>query len=149
MKVKNLMTRDVATCRANESLAAAVGVMWERDCGAVPVISNGVVAGMLTDRDVSIACTSRNKRASEILASEVISGSVCSVRPGVPVVEALAVMRKYGIRRLPVTGKKGEIKGIISIADVILASSKDKKLQKEVFRVICRLAEPHETSKES
>jgi CBS domain-containing protein len=49
----NLMTRDVATCRPEDPMAAAARIMWERDCGIVPVVdADGRPVGVVTDRDL-------------------------------------------------------------------------------------------------
>lgn len=53
MKVQDLMTTEVGTCRAFDGTDRAARIMWERDCGAVPVLDQeGSVVAMLTDRDV-------------------------------------------------------------------------------------------------
>ncbi len=56
MNVGDLMTRDVKTCRSHDSLDRAARIMWDHDCGCVPVVdANGKAVGMITDRDVCMA----------------------------------------------------------------------------------------------
>ena len=63
-------------------LAEAVRMMWEGDCGTLPVIADGgKVIGMITDRDIAIAAGTRNRLASEIRVSEAMSQAVHSCTP--------------------------------------------------------------------
>jgi len=60
MKGREIMTTDVKSCRSETSLAEAVHLMWEGDCGVLPVIgADRKVAGMITDRDICIALATR------------------------------------------------------------------------------------------
>ena len=62
MRVRDLMTSDVKTCRPETNLAEAVKEMWEGDCGALPVVGDdGRVAGIITDRDICIAVATRGR----------------------------------------------------------------------------------------
>ena len=77
MKVKKIMTADAGFCSAEENLSKAVEIMWQRDCGAVPVIDGEMkVIGMITDRDISVAAGSRNQKLPEIKIGEVIGNKV-------------------------------------------------------------------------
>jgi CBS domain-containing protein len=90
MKVKDLMTRDAGFTRAGEPLTKAADIMWQRDCGVVPVVDAEMnVTGMITDRDICRALTSRNKRPSEIKAGEAATGSVVGCRPGDKITDVL------------------------------------------------------------
>ena len=75
MKVREMMTSDVKTCRPETNLAEAVKDMWEGDCGALPVVSDeGRVIGMITDRDICIALATRGRSADRIAVREVAQG---------------------------------------------------------------------------
>ena len=64
MKVRDLMTSRVRTCRPSTSLADVVSEMWEGDCGVLPVVNDeGRVIGMITDRDICIALATRDRFA--------------------------------------------------------------------------------------
>ncbi|HEY0404696.1 MAG TPA: CBS domain-containing protein [Pyrinomonadaceae bacterium] len=127
MKVREIMTGAVGSCGMETNLAAAARIMWDKDCGSVPVLDNdGHVIGMITDRDICMALTTRNRLASEVLVGDVISGVVKTCAPDDEVVEALQAMRGEQLRRLPVVDSEGELVGIISINDVILNSKKGK-----------------------
>ena len=67
MKVQEVMNRAVASCRPDTSLAAAAALMWEHNCGQLPVVNHeGKVSAVITDRDICIALGTRNQRACEL-----------------------------------------------------------------------------------
>ena len=124
MIVEDLMTREVEACRPADSLADAAGVMWRRDCGAVPVVEGGAVAGIITDRDICMALATRRAYASEVSVGEVMSREVVSCTPEDDAEEALEVMRQRQLRRLPVVDGHGQLVGILSVADVLRRTRK-------------------------
>lgn len=127
MKVREIMTSEVAACGLETNLAAAATIMWEKDCGSVPVLDHeGRVTGIITDRDICMALTTRNSRASEVTVGDVISGAVVSCAPDDAVSAALETMRSGQLRRLPVIDDEGKLMGILSLNDVILNSGQGK-----------------------
>jgi CBS domain-containing protein len=125
MLVEDLMTREVEACRPEASLAEAAGVMWRRDCGAVPVVGDdGSVAGIITDRDICMALATRQAYASDVRVEEVMSREVVSCTPEDDAEEALEVMRRRQLRRLPVVDSRGQLAGIVSLADVLRRTRK-------------------------
>ena len=136
MKVRDVMTSDVGYCQPNTTLANAAMIMWQRDCGVVPVVNEQKqVVGMITDRDICIAVTMQNRLASEIQVSEIISSQVKSCQPGDDVEDALKTMKKRQLRRLPVTTKDGVLLGIISIGD-LLNAGKGKEIKKMLLTAL-------------
>jgi CBS domain-containing protein len=128
MKVKEIMTSDVKCCSLDTNLAAAAKIMWEEDCGAVPVTDNeGKVVGVITDRDICIAAATRSRPEWEIPVRDVISTTLHACRPGDDVRATLATMKRQQVRRLPVVGIDGRLVGIVSINDIARqAGRKDK-----------------------
>jgi CBS domain-containing protein len=75
MKVKDLMTSEVTSCDLNASLGDAAKVMWDHDCGVLPVLKDGKeLVGMITDRDVCMAAAMRDSNPWHISVEEVITG---------------------------------------------------------------------------
>ena len=68
--VEDIMTRTPWCCGPETNLAAVTELMWTHDCGALPVVGEGRVLGMITDRDVAIALGTRDVAAREITAIE-------------------------------------------------------------------------------
>lgn len=123
MRVGDICNLQVRSCSPGTNLARAASLMWEQDCGCIPVVdeSNRVV-GVLTDRDICMAVATRNLRASEITAGEVVSPKVHTCRLDDDVRTALRTMHTNGVRRLPVVNNGNDLVGILSLTDLILAS---------------------------
>lgn len=120
MKVENLMVTKVQACRPDTNLAAAAALMWEADCGILPVAEqDGKVIGLITDRDICIALGTRNRLPSDLTVGEVISPKVHACGPDNDVKTALETMRNARVRRLPVVSKDGLLQGILSLDDVV------------------------------
>jgi CBS domain-containing protein len=96
--------------------------MLDGDCGILPVIVDGRLVGVVTDRDMYIALATRDKRASEIRVSEVVQTPVYTCGPDDDVQTALETMKQHSVRRLPVEGFGGTIMGMVSMNDIVLAS---------------------------
>ncbi len=120
MKVREIMTRDVKTCRPETNLAEVVKLMWERDCGVLPVVnSEGKVFGMITDRDICVAIATRGRTADRIEVRDVTAGKACTCAPDDDAAVALQKMKSQRVRRLPVVDAEGGLKGILSLNDVV------------------------------
>ena len=134
MRVEQLMTRDVRTCRSEDSLAAAAQAMWERDCGCVPVIdAEAKVIGMLTDRDICMAAWIKGRNLHEIRVSEAMSPRPVACRIDEVAEIAEALLREYGIRRLPVVDHDGRLAGLLSLADLACEARRENgRLWREV-----------------
>ena len=121
MKVLELMTTNAITCSPDTNLAKAAGLMWDYDCGLLPVTdSDGKVIGLITDRDICIAVGTRQRLASDIPVGEVMSGRVHACAPQDTVQDVLRRMRAAKVRRLPVISDGGKLQGVVSISDVVL-----------------------------
>lgn len=120
MKVKEVMTPQAKAIWLTESLADAAKLMWENDCGVLPVIKDGrQVIGMITDRDICMATAMRNTTPSEVSVEEVINGHVFSVNADDGIDQALQTMREHKVRRLPVLNAEGDLEGIVSMNDIV------------------------------
>jgi CBS domain-containing protein len=147
MKIKDIMTREPATCSPATNLAAAAKLMLDADCGVLPVVDDDArLVGVVTDRDMYIALATRNKRASEITVGEVARKQVFTCGPDDDVETALETMRQRRVRRLPVEGFGGTVAGIVSMNDLVLATGARKPVRSEAivetFQAICAHHQP-------
>jgi CBS domain-containing protein len=114
------MTKSVRYVRRNEALSAAAKIMWDCDCGTVPVLeeTGERVVGMITDRDICMATWSRDAAPSSIPVSNAMSKDLyyCSSSDDITTAETL--MRSQQIRRLPILDSSKRLVGILSLADV-------------------------------
>lgn len=121
MKVREIMTRDIEACGGATDLATAAGIMWRNDCGIVPVVDepDRKVIGLITDRDICMACATRDRRPSEITVGEVITAQIYACAEADDVKSALRTMAERKVRRLPVVTNHGTLVGILSLNDVV------------------------------
>jgi CBS domain-containing protein len=132
MKVQDLMTSSVKSCRPETNLAAVAVQMWDGDCGVVPVVDEeGKLQGVVTDRDICIAVATKGRRAEEISAGEMMSRQVFSCFPENDPRVALQIMAEHKVHRLPVVDLTGQLLGIISINDMILEAKDIKGKKRE------------------
>ena len=121
MRVCDLMMKPVVFCRPGTNLAEATALMWDHDCGALPVVNeSGKVTRMITDRDICVALGTRNKPASEVTASEVNSRVPQTCGPDDEIHTALRTMCEARVRRLPVVDGAGTLQGILCLHDIVL-----------------------------
>ncbi|HEX5071339.1 MAG TPA: CBS domain-containing protein [Vicinamibacterales bacterium] len=119
MRVQDLMTQMPATCTRDSSCAEAARIMWDCDCGSVPVVDqNGRAVGIVTDRDICMAALFHGSPLSSISIAEVMSGDLCTCHADDDVREAERLMKQRQVRRLPVIDDGGSLVGILSLGDV-------------------------------
>jgi CBS domain-containing protein len=143
MQVKEIMVRDTRFCRPDTNLAEAGLIMWENDCGALPVVEgSGKVVGMITDRDICIAVGTRNRAPSEVTVFDVKPNpqELYSCAPEDDIHAALQTMRTQGVRRLPVVNS-GQLRGVLCLDEIALGASKRGELSYEdvvdTLRAVC------------
>lgn len=149
MKVKDIMTWQVQTCTPDTTLAEAAKLMWEGDFGFLPVVDNGELVGVVTDRDMYIALATRNMTAAELTVGAVATKDVVTCAPEDDVQTALATMREARVRRLPVVGFGNTVMGILSMNDIVRAAGPGKEVGADeivgTLQAICahRYPTPH------
>ena len=121
MKVKEVMTTSVVACAPDTSLEMAALLMWDNDCGTLPVVADGRhVIGMITDRDICMATALDHRATIYISVGELVRRKVFTCAPEDDVRDALRTMQRERVRRLPVVTPEGTLSGIISMDDVVL-----------------------------
>ena len=123
--VREAMTANPRTADRSQSLADVAQIMKAEDVGSVPVVDDGRLVGMLTDRDVAIRAVAEGVDAQSINVGDVASFDPVTVAPEEDLDEALRLMAQHQVRRLPVV-EDGRLVGILAQADVAL-EAKDKK----------------------
>jgi CBS domain-containing protein len=129
MKVEQLMTREVKVCKADETLSRAAQLMWERDCGFIPVIASsgdGALVGVVTDRDIAMATYTQGKPPLAIPLSSVMARKPITCHIEDDIAQAEALMRTSQVRRLPVVDLNGRVVGILSLNDIAREVQREK-----------------------
>jgi CBS domain-containing protein len=117
MKVRDVMTSDVTTAGADTTLEEIATMMKSEDTGAIPVVEEQELLGLITDRDIVIRCVAEGRDPSEVTAEDILTENLEVVDPETDVQEALDLMGRHQIRRLPVV-ENGELVGMVSIGDL-------------------------------
>ncbi len=128
MRVEQLMNRDVKVCLADDNLSHAAELMWNHNCGFLPVVrdmASCVLAGVITDRDIAMAAYTQGKTLCAIPVSVAMARAVkvCHLSDEISTAEAL--MRLKQVHRLPVIDNNGRVIGVISLNDLALAAQSE------------------------
>lgn len=119
MNISEIMTRDVRTCRLDDSLETPARIMWETDCGCVPVIDpEGRVTGVITDRDICMAAYTQGKPLCAINVASTAVRDLIAAREDKTIESVEALMRKHRVRRVPIVDAMGRLVGIVSLNDL-------------------------------
>lgn len=119
MRCREIMTSTVKTASVDTPLREVAALMREGDMGSVPVIADGKLAGIVTDRDIVVRAVAEGK-SPDTPVGEAMTSEVFSVKPDDFVFEAIRLMGDKQVRRIPVVADDGSLAGIIAIADVAL-----------------------------
>jgi len=127
MRCREIMTSAVRTAASDTPLRDVAVMMREGDMGAVPVVDDGKLVGIVTDRDIVVRAVAEGKDASTPVA-EAMTSEIFSVGPDDFVFEAIRLMGDKQIRRIPVVTESGELAGIISMADIALEMEDQREI---------------------
>jgi CBS domain-containing protein len=126
MKISDVMTPGPKTVKPGDSLQAAARIMRDEDAGAVPVVEDGRVVGMLTDRDIVVRAIADGDFDAKV--SDIVSDDVVSAQPDMTTAEAAALMGEHQIRRLPVVDKDDRLVGIVSLGDLAVKEHRETRM---------------------
>lgn len=127
MKVQDIMTKEVQCCGPDTNLAAAAKMMWDSDCGVLPILNvQGQVLGVITDRDICMAAATKNMTPSAITVWETSPGKAITCHLDDDIRTVLDLMERGKVRRLPAVDEDGILQGILSMNDLVLAAGERK-----------------------
>jgi CBS domain-containing protein len=125
MQIRDVMTPDPATLSPADTIQSAARLMRDQDTGAVPVVENGRVIGMVTDRDIVVRAVADGDQSSRPV-SDILTNNLVSVTPDTSTGDAAELMSENQVRRLPVI-ENGMLVGIVSLGDIAVKEGKDKR----------------------
>lgn len=149
LRCRDIMTRDVTVASRDTTLEEVARMMRDEDTGVIPVVeqgetpsdsvtevqrvlarttANGKLVGLITDRDIVVRALAEGRDARTSRAEEVMTTDLHPVRPNDRVIEAIRKMGDKQVRRLPVVDREGNLRGIISMADIALETEADREL---------------------
>lgn len=135
MKIKDWITREVVTIAPEASVKEAFGLLKSLGIRHLPVVKEGVLKGIVTDRDLRRPKLSDVFKTwdelyrinDEIQVEDIMAEPVLTVSEDATIQEAAKVMAQNRIGALPVTDKKGQLVGIITESDVLRAYASGQK----------------------
>lgn len=151
MNIQEIMSTPPVTCGVYDNLNTAAKLMWENDCGSLPVISSdGDIVGMVTDRDICMATYTRGHAPQEIPVSEAMAKEVFSCHADDSLDTAERLMSEKQVRRIPIVDAGGRPVGLLSLGDIArYAASARKKngLEREVTQTLAAICQPRAPGK--
>jgi CBS domain-containing protein len=126
MDVKDVMTARPRCVTPDTMLTQVAELMEGDDVGAIPVVDGDFLVGMVTDRDIVVRAVAQGLDPKDTRVTDIASEDLVTVGPGNDLSDALEMMARYQVRRLPVTDDENRLVGVVSQADVAL-QAKEKK----------------------
>ena len=127
MKCYEIMTLNPKVCVPDDEVAVAINLMWDYDCGIVPVVKNHEskkLVGTVTDRDIAMSVVKHiNAHPSQVKVKDCMSSLVIACQLDDPIEKAIELMSNHQVRRIPIVDENGSCMGIISQADLLLRAS--------------------------
>lgn len=124
--INEVMTAGPTTVGASTPVAEAARLMKADDVGSVPILEDGKLAGVLTDRDIVVRVVADGLDPQSTTAGEVASRDPVTVDPQQDLGEALRLMAEHQVRRLPVVAEDGRLVGMVAQADVAREASPEQ-----------------------
>lgn len=118
MQVQEIMSQNPEWVAPNDALCVAAEKMSRLSCGVIPVVENGTVRGIITDRDIVIRAVAKHKDPEKCLIKDFMSNSVASCHKNQSIEQVAKIMEERQIRRLPVIDQNNKLIGIVSLGDI-------------------------------
>jgi len=151
MAIEQLMRKEPIACTAADSLNEAARIMWEHDCGFVPVVdAERRLVGVITDRDICMCAYTRGADLKLLKVADAMSTGVYSCTLGESLASAETKMQSAQVRRLPVVDDAGQLVGVRSLSDLARRAGQSKRdgipSEREVGHVLGAISQPRELS---
>jgi CBS domain-containing protein len=117
-QIRELMTKRPRTVSPGSSVVDAARLMRDEDTGIVPITDGDRLVGVVTDRDIAIRVVAEGKDPKSATVDEIAARDLATIDPDQDLDEALRLMAKHQVRRLPVVEEDGKLVGIVAQADI-------------------------------
>ena len=124
--IRDLMTTDPRSLESASTVVEAARLMRDDDIGVVPVVEGEKLVGTLTDRDITIRVVAEGKSPEQTTVGEIASRELVTLDPQQDLDEALRLMARHQVRRLPVVEEDGKLVGIVAQADIARNASDEQ-----------------------
>ena len=147
MRISELMSKPVITCPGSGTLDDAARLMWEFDCGIVPIVDDdGRLVGVVTDRDICMAAYTQGRLLRDIPVTVAMASRVLAVHAEDVVESAELLMHDNQVRRVPVIDSDGRPIGIVSMNDLARLALRSKRsgVDRELVRTLAAICQPRQ-----
>ncbi len=138
MKVKDIMSKQVACVNSNDPVEKAAQLMKQYNVGSIPVCSQNNVIGIVTDRDLALRSIAGGQNAKQQRVQDVMSSNPVTGTPEMDVHEAAKIMGERQIRRLPIV-ENNKMVGIVALGDI----SVEPQLQDNAEQALKNISQPN------
>lgn len=128
LRCRDIMTKNVTSATPEMPLRDAAVLLRESDVGALPVVNDKKLAGIITDRDIVVRAVAEGKDINTTQVADAMTGEVFSAGPDTYLFEVIRLMGDKQVRRVPVTDETGELCGMIAMADIALELEDEKEI---------------------
>lgn len=125
MKIRDIMTTDVTTAELCSTLEEIATIMRHEDVGAVPIVDDHELVGLVTDRDIVLRCVAEGGDPAESIAEDILTGSLITISPEDDLPKAADLMSKNQVLRLPVVLENRFI-GMVAFGDIAVKQQDDR-----------------------
>jgi IMP dehydrogenase len=132
-RAESMVITDVVTARPDRTVSEAVALMKKFNISGLPVVEGGKIVGILTARDVRFA-------KQEELVGDVMTKKVITAQEDISLERASQIMHEHRIEKLPLTGKSGELKGLITFKDISLRGRYPLASRDKTGKLLCAAA---------
>jgi len=141
VRVRDMMSKNVACCLPDTGLSDVARMMVDNDCGEIPVLNAaGTPIGVVTDRDITCRAVAEGRNPLLMVAGDCMTAPCVTVSPEISLEDCCQVLESNQIRRVPVVDEAGACCGIVSQADIARHAPK-----KETAKVLQKVSEPGPT----
>ena len=124
--IRDLMTQSPRSLESGSTVMEAARLMRDEDAGLIPVVEGEKLVGTVTDRDIAIRVVAEGKSPESITVGEIASRELVTIDPQQDLDEALRLMARHRVRRLPVVEEDGKLVGIVAQADIARNASDEQ-----------------------
>ena len=121
------------SAEAHQTVLEVASMMVEHNIGAVPVLQDGQLTGIFSERDLMSRVVVGGKDPARTLVSQVLTEDPLTIAPNDPLETCLTLMKRHGFRHLPVCAG-GELKGVVSLRDILLHDLDEKDDEVRMMR---------------
>lgn len=138
MKVKEIMTKDVASLNSDDSIEKAAQLMKQCNVGSIPVCQEQKVVGIVTDRDIALRSIAAGQDPKQQKVRDIMSANPAVGNPEMDVHDAARIMSERQVRRLPIVDNNSLV-GIVALGDI----SVEPTLEDNAGQALNQISQPN------